>query len=106
IAQSPDNTWVKIGAIFALAGLSLKLALAPFHFWAPDAYEAAPTGITAFMATAIKVMVIIVITRLLNQGVNSLFTAWMPGMMLIAILSMIFGNILALVQANLKRMLA
>lgn len=101
-----DHNWVKIGALFTMIGFSFKLALAPFHLWAPDAYEAAPTGITALMATTVKVMVLIVVARLFVGGFNHLYDVWTPGLMFIAIMSMVFGNIMALVQSSLKRMLA
>ena len=54
-----SHNWVKLGGLLTLVGLGFKLALAPFHLWAPDAYEAAPTGITAYMATTVKVMILI-----------------------------------------------
>lgn len=101
-----NHNWVTVGAVFTLAGLGFKLALAPFHLWAPDTYEAAPTGITAFMATSVKVMILIVAMRLFSGSLSPLFEVWLPGMMFLAILSMILGNIMALVQTSLKRMLA
>jgi NADH-quinone oxidoreductase subunit N len=101
-----DHAWVQIGVVFTIVGLAFKLALAPFHLWAPDTYEAAPTGITAFMATTVKVMILVVALRLFSGGLASLYESWLPGMMFIAMLSMILGNIMALVQTSLKRMLA
>lgn len=101
-----DHSWVKLGLLFSLAGLGFKLALAPFHLWAPDAYEAAPTGITAFMATSVKVMMLIVTMRLFAGDMSQLYDAWLPGLMFLAVLSMVIGNIMALVQTSLKRMLA
>jgi NADH-quinone oxidoreductase subunit N len=109
IAQLPrvaDHHWVRLGAVFVLAGLGFKLALVPFHLWAPDTYESAPTGMTAFMATGVKVMVLIFTARLFSGGMPQLFEVWGPGLTFLAILSMIFGNIMALVQTSLKRMLA
>lgn len=102
-----DNTWVQIGALFSLVGLGFKFALAPFHLWAPDAYEGAPTPITAFMATTVKVVVLLFTLRLFATGAAvGVYQVWTGGMLFMAILSMIFGNILALVQTSLKRMLA
>jgi NADH-quinone oxidoreductase subunit N len=101
-----DQNWIRLGALFTAIGLCFKLALAPFHLWSPDAYEAAPTGITALMATAVKVMILIVMCRLFAGGYSHLYDVWTPAIMFVAVLSMIFGNILALVQNNLKRMLA
>lgn len=101
-----DHNWARLGLLFTLVGLSFKLALAPFHLWAPDTYEAAPTGITAFMATSVKVMILVVILRLFGGEMSQLYNAWLPGLMFLALLSMIIGNMLALVQTSLKRMLA
>jgi NADH-quinone oxidoreductase subunit N len=101
-----DHYWIKLGAMFTMVGFGFKLALAPFHMWAPDAYEAAPTGITGFMATAVKVMVVIVMLRFVAQGLPVLMATWGPFFMFTAILSVTLGNILALVQSSVKRMLA
>ncbi len=101
-----DQNWIRLGALFTVMGLAFKMALAPFHLWAPDAYEAAPTGITALMATAVKIMIVIVMCRLFAGGYVHLYDVWTPALMFVAILSMVFGNILALVQSNIKRMLA
>ena len=101
-----EHRWLKLGLLFILAGLGFKLALAPFHLWAPDTYEAAPTGITAFMATSVKVMVLILTIRLFAGEMSILYESWLPGMMFLAVISMIVGNIMALVQSSLKRMLA
>ena len=88
-----DHNWVRLGALFTLAGFGFKLSLVPFHLWAPDAYEAAPTGITAVMATSVKVMILIVATRLFSGGFNELYSVWMPGLMFLAVLSMIFDKV-------------
>ena len=101
-----NHHWVRLGVVFSIAGLGFKLALAPFHLWAPDTYEAAPTGITAFMATTVKAMILIVAMRLFASGLAPIFDVWMPALMFLAMLSMILGNIMALVQTSLKRMLA
>lgn len=101
-----DHNWVKLGMLFTVAGISFKLALAPFHMWAPDTYEAAPTGITALMATAVKVMMLILAIRLFADGASQAYEIWLPGLMFLAMLSMIVGNIMALVQTSIKRILA
>src|SRR5690606_10889976 len=98
--------WIQLGAVMVLAGIGFKLALVPFHLWAPDAYEASPTGLMAFMATSVKVMILIFTARLFSGAMPQLFDIWAPALMFLAILSMIFGNIMALVQTSLKRMLA
>lgn len=101
-----DHNWVRVGVVMTLAGLGFKLALAPFHLWAPDTYEAAPTGITAFMATSVKVMILVVTMRLFAGSLAPLYDVWLPALMFLAIISMILGNIMALVQTSMKRMLA
>jgi len=100
------HNWVKVGVVFSLAGLSFKLALAPFHLWAPDAYESAPTGLTALMATTVKAMVIVLAARFFAGSLASVYEVWLPALMFTAAISMILGNIMALVQSSLKRMLA
>ncbi len=106
VPKMVDHNWVRVGVVMTLAGLGFKLALAPFHLWAPDTYEAAPTGITAFMATSVKVMILVVTMRLFAGSLAPLYDVWLPALMFLAIISMILGNIMALVQTSLKRMLA
>lgn len=106
LTRLADHNWIRLGGLLTLVGLGFKLALAPFHLWAPDAYESAPTGITALMATSVKVMILIVSLRLFADGFSSLYSVWLPAMMFLACFSMILGNIMALVQNSLKRMLA
>ena len=101
-----DHSWVRLGSLFVLIGLGFKLALVPFHLWTPDAYEAAPTGITALMATASKIMILVVTLRFFAAGMSELYHVWLPAMMFLALASMILGNIMALVQTSLKRLLA
>lgn len=101
-----DHGWTRLGTLLVVAGLGFKLALVPFHMWAPDAYESAPTGITAFMATSVKVMILTVVLRLMVGSYTSLADVWYPALVVMAVLSMIGGNIMALVQVSLKRMLA
>ncbi len=100
------HPWAKLGVMFLLCGLGFKLALVPFHLWAPDAYEAAPTAITGFMATTVKVMVLVVVMRLLANGMKPMEMVWGPALMVLAMMSIVVGNIMALVQSSLKRMLA
>jgi NADH-quinone oxidoreductase subunit N len=106
VPKMADHNWVRLGVIFSLVGLGFKLALAPFHLWAPDTYEAAPTGIAAFMATSVKVMILVVAVRLFGNSLASAYEVWLPALMFLAMLSMVVGNIMALVQTSLKRMLA
>ncbi len=101
-----DHAWIKLGTVFVISGLGFKLALAPFHLWTPDTYESAPTSLTAFMATAGKVVILIVTLRLVSFGLTASAEVWQPGLLFMAAFSMILGNVMALVQTSVKRMLA
>lgn len=106
IPKLADHRWIQLGTLFMLSGIAFKLALAPFHLWAPDTYEGSLTGITAFMATSVKVMMMVFACRLLSQGMIGAFEVWLPALVFLATCSMIIGNMMALVQSSLKRMLA
>jgi NADH-quinone oxidoreductase subunit N len=99
------DIWMKMGILFTLVGVAFKLALFPFHMWAPDAYESAPTGITALMASSVKIMILILALRI-SHGLPIYYEQWYPILFVLSVLSMIGGNILALVQTSVKRMLA
>lgn len=94
-----------VGVAFILAGLAFKLGLAPFHMWVPDVYEGAPPSVTLFFVGAPKVAAFILLLRLLQTSFVPLFAHWNAMLYLIAILSMFIGNIAALTQTNLRRML-
>lgn len=98
--------WSKIGYIFVFITLFFKLALAPFHMWAPDAYESAPTFFTTFMATAVKVMVIGLLVRILPGAIVHHWESVGAFLVFGVVASALIGNILALVQTSLKRILA
>ncbi|HEY1479928.1 MAG TPA: NADH-quinone oxidoreductase subunit N [Gaiellales bacterium] len=95
-----------LGIAMILAGLAFKASAAPFHQWTPDVYEGAPTGVTAFMATATKVVALCVVMRILTTAFGPAGDVWEGAVAAIAIASMAIGNIAALVQTNVKRMLA
>ncbi len=99
------HLWVKMGILFTLVGLFFKLGLIPFHMWVPDAYESAPTGITALMATSVKITVLVLAMRM-SPSIPLYESSWSTLITILAVLSMIGGNFLALVQTSLKRMLA
>jgi NADH-quinone oxidoreductase subunit N len=110
LIASPHQSalWVFIGFGLVLAGFCFKLALAPLHMWAPDVYEGAPTPITAFIATGSKVAgfaalwhVVVSVADWQPVAHNSFYILW-----LIAVLSMVIGNVAAIVQKNIKRLLA
>lgn len=99
-------TLALIGTAFILAGLAFKLGLAPFHMWVPDLYEGAPPSLTLFLVGAPKIAVFILLIRLLQTSFIPFIEHWNHMLYLIAILSILIGNIAALTQTNLRRMLA
>jgi len=100
----------KLGLVFALVfivvALSFKLGAVPFHMWVPDVYQGSPTAVTALIGTAPKLAGFAMIIRLMVEGLGGLHADWQQMLVILAILSMAVGNIIAIAQANLKRMLA
>jgi NADH-quinone oxidoreductase subunit N len=94
------------GVVFIVAGLAFKLGAVPFHMWVPDVYHGAPTPVTLFISSAPKLAAFAFTVRLLVQGLEALHTDWRDMLILLAVLSMAVGNIAAIAQTNLKRMLA
>jgi NADH-quinone oxidoreductase subunit N len=95
-----------LGAGLIVAGVGFKLALVPFHLWTPDVYQGAPLPVTAFIATVSKGAMFALILRFFTQFGLGDFPAVIDGFALLAILSMLLGNLLAFLQDDLKRMLA
>ncbi len=104
--QTAPTATVALALVFIIAALIFKFGAVPFHMWVPDVYQGAPTAVTLFIATAPKVAAFGIIMRILVQAMPALHLAWQPILIVIALLSMLFGNLLAIVQQNLKRMLA
>lgn len=97
---------VIVGTVLVLAGLCFKVGVMPFHMWVPDVYEGAPTPVTGFMSAATKIAAFIVLARVLLEALPAMRDTWEPALVVLAVVTMIAGNIAALVQTNLKRMLA
>ncbi len=95
-----------IGLVFIVAGISFKLSAAPFHMWAPDVYQGAPTAITLFIGSAPKLAAFGFVMRLLAEGLGEMSADWEGMLVILAIMSMAVGNIAAIAQTNIKRMLA
>jgi len=95
-----------LALIFLLAGFGFKLALAPFHMWAPDVYEGAPTPITAFLSVASKAAAVAAFLRVFFVGLESSQMIWVQAVAALAAIAMVIGNATAIVQSNIKRMLA
>ncbi|MDR3214540.1 MAG: NADH-quinone oxidoreductase subunit NuoN [Azoarcus sp.] len=94
------------GLVFLVAGVSFKLGVAPFHMWAPDVYQGAPTPVTLILSSAPKLAAFALAFRLLVGGFSGLVEHWQTMLMLVAAASIVLGNLAALVQHNIKRMLA
>jgi NADH-quinone oxidoreductase subunit N len=95
-----------LGLGLLLIGFGFKVAAAPFHMWAPDVYDGAPTPVTAFMATGVKAAAFAALVRVLVEGFPAAHSLWQPVIAGLAIASMVLGNLVALAQRKLKRMLA
>jgi NADH-quinone oxidoreductase subunit N len=100
------NTMLLVGVGLLLVGFAFKIAAAPFHMWAPDVYEGAPTPITAYMAAAVKAAAFAALLRVWLEGFTGIYATWHATIWWLAALTMIVGNLVALQQRNLKRMLA
>lgn len=100
------NPMLLTGVGLLTIGLAFKVAAAPFHMWAPDVYDGAPTPITAYMAAAVKAAAFAGIARIWYECFQLLVVAWLPVFWGLAVASMIVGNVIALRQQNIKRMLA
>jgi NADH-quinone oxidoreductase subunit N len=94
------------GLVFVVSGLAFKLGVVPFHMWIPDVYEGAPTAVTLFIATAPKLAAFAMAIRLLVNGLLPLAVDWQQMLVLLSVLSMAIGNLAAIAQTNIKRMLA
>ena len=105
-ASVGDRTLLLFGVVFMLVGIAFKFGAAPFHMWLPDVYTGAPTAITLFISSAPKMAAFGMAYRLLDSGVGPLDAYWQDMVAWLAALSLVIGNLVALVQTNLKRMLA
>ena len=94
------------GLVFVVAGLAFKLGVVPFHMWIPDVYQGAPTTVTLLIGGAPKLAAFAIVIRLLVEGMLPLAVDWQQMLMLLAIASLLVGNLAAIAQTNLKRMLA
>jgi NADH-quinone oxidoreductase subunit N len=94
------------GVVFIVAGLAFKLGVVPFHMWVPDVYQGAPTAVTLMVAGAPKLAAFAITVRLLVEGLINMATDWQQMLLILAVASMTVGNLAAIAQTNLKRMLA
>ncbi|MBV8122906.1 MAG: NADH-quinone oxidoreductase subunit N, partial [Paucibacter sp.] len=94
------------GVVFVVAGLGFKLGAAPFHMWVPDVYQGAPTAATLLIGGAPKLAAFAITIRLLVEGMLALAVDWQQMLLVLAFMSLVVGNLAAIAQTNLKRMLA
>jgi NADH-quinone oxidoreductase subunit N len=107
LAQRPPNDPIALLALITVsAGMFFKIAAVPFHQWTPDAYEGAPTSITAYMSVAVKTASFAMMVRVFMIALYPLHTHWVAIMSVVAVLTMTVGNIAAITQSNVKRLLA
>src|SRR5574343_587560 len=107
VAQGQINPVVlTLGVVFLVAGLAFKLGVVPFHMWVPDVYQGAPTAITLMIGGVPKFAAFAIAFRILVEGLSTLGHDWQQMLMVLSVLSMLIGNLAAIAQTNLKRMLA
>jgi NADH-quinone oxidoreductase subunit N len=104
--DSTQHTFLIFGLVFMVSGIAFKLGVVPFHMWIPDVYHGAPTAVTLVIGTAPKLAAFAMAMRLLVNGLLDLAIDWQQMLAIMAVLSMALGNITAIAQTNLKRMLA
>src|SRR5688500_13335607 len=100
-----DETLTLVGTAMAMVGLAFKLSVAPFHQWTPDVYQGAPTPVTAFMAVATKAAAFVALVRLFEFALGGIADDWRPALAALAVASIVIGNVGALGQDSLKRLL-
>ena len=105
-ASQAERSFLVFGLVFVVAGLAFKVGVVPFHMWIPDVYHGAPTPVTLVISAGPKLAAFAMAIRLLVNGLPDLAADWQQMLALLALASMALGNIVAIAQANLKRMLA
>lgn len=106
MGDAKNHAVLILGLVFIVAGLAFKLGAVPFQMWVPDVYEGSPTAITMLISSVPKLAAFAFVIRFLVQGLQTLVVDWQQMLMIMAVLSIIVGNITAIAQTNLKRMLA
>ncbi|MBL1294384.1 MAG: NADH-quinone oxidoreductase subunit NuoN [Thiotrichales bacterium] len=100
-----DSIVLKFGVAFLVVGIAFKLGAVPFHMWIPDVYQGAPTAVTLFLGSAPKIAAFAMIMRLLVDSAEGLHVHWQDMLIVLSVLSIIVGNVVAIAQTNIKRML-
>ncbi len=105
-AGAYDDALLRVGILLTLAGVGFKVGAVPFHMWVPDTYQGAPTPFVAFLSVAPKVAGFAAMARLFVEGLGPARSVWWPVLLVIAVLTMVLGNLMAVNQQNVKRLLA
>ena len=106
VAAEAQSVGARFGLVFLVVGIAFKLGAVPFHMWIPDVYDGAPTSVATFLSTAPKIAAFAMLVRLLVDGLGTLGADWQAMLGILAALSMVVGNLVAVAQTNIKRMLA
>ncbi len=106
VPAKTDNIILIFGLVFVIVGVAFKLGAVPFHMWLPDVYQGSPTAVTVYIGSAPKIAAFAMMMRLLVDGLGGLHVQWQDIMVILAVASLAVGNIVAIAQTNLKRMLA
>jgi NADH-quinone oxidoreductase subunit N len=104
--QNDTGVLLTFGLVFVIVGIAFKLGAVPFHMWVPDVYQGSPSSVTLFISSAPKIAAFAMAIRLLVDGMEGLLENWQGMLMILSVLSMAAGNIIAISQTNIKRMLA
>lgn len=104
--STADRVVMSFGLVFIILGVAFKLGAVPFHMWMPDVYQGSPTSVTLYISSAPKIAAFAMMFRLLVDGLSDMHADWQMILIILSVLSMVLGNIIAIVQTNLKRMFA
>jgi len=106
VSDESKHLVLGLGLVLVIVGMAFKLGAVPFHMWVPDVYHGAPTAVTLFISTAPKIAAFAMVMRLLVEGLGSMHGQWQEILIIMSVLSMALGNVIAIAQSNIKRMLA
>lgn len=106
VVAKQHNIVLVFGLVFVIVGVAFKLGAVPFHMWLPDVYQGSPTAVTVYLGSAPKIAAFAMLMRLLVDGLGGLHVQWQDILIILAVASMAVGNLIAIAQTNIKRMLA
>ena len=106
VVAKQNNIVLIFGLVFVIVGVAFKLGAVPFHMWLPDVYQGSPTAVTVYLGSAPKIAAFAMLMRLLTDGLGGLHVQWQDILIILSVASMAIGNLVAIVQTNIKRMLA